>query len=150
MVHKRKLVLFATLTVLLPLILGGAIYYLLSPQVFFVQILDGFLGIKRIEPIVALSKLPAGIRYYFTDFLWAFALCGAVFLITKDSRYAIPACLISSIGLGICLELCQSSGIVSGTFDLGDIAAEGLGSLCEAIIIIYFWRDIDEKENKVD
>ena len=138
---KRKLIKVGILFVVLPLSLGGILYYLLCPDVFFVRHVDSFLGIYRFSDSLSIfPTLSRFLRNYFFDFIWAFALTNSLYLILGNNAWSCLTSIICSVFLGSAMEILQLTGVTTGTFDVWDIAAEAVGAVTGAIIIKQTWR----------
>ena len=116
---------FILLNVIAPVLIGAILYYLFFPEAVFVRLIDNLLGSSYHIPVNVDNILIKLIRFYFLDFLWAYALMSAVILIFKnDSR----VCVIILI-FEIVLELIQLLPSIRGTFDVCDIGIEILASI---------------------
>ncbi len=132
--------------VIIPMIIGCVLYALLYPDVWFVNILDDLLGIKRNNDNLNVA-IPQIFRFYFFDVLWAFALMNSLLLITStDNKFHVLP-LTCTVLLGALLEMLQLSGCIMGTFDFFDMVAEFVGALLANLIFYYAWRDYSYEEN---
>lgn len=116
---------FILLNVIAPVLFGAILYYLFFPDAVFVRLIDNLLGSSYHIPVnvdIILIKL---IRFYFLDFLWAYALMSAVILIFKNDSRVFVIILIFEI----VLELIQLLPSIRGTFDVCDIGIEILASI---------------------
>lgn len=125
--------------ILLPLILGLGIYLLYRPDTYVSRAIYGLWHGSAVRPPIAPGKwgqrLTAFIRNYSCDMLWAYALTFSCALILGAEDRQLLLCA------GICLlfelmtELLQKGQLLSGTFDLGDIALEFLTTAAAVMII---------------
>lgn len=145
---KKKVSLFI-LTVLLPLFAGLTVYLLFRPSAGISEFFYTLLGFPQLHVIAPNSVFGDLIRFYLCDFLWAFSLTSALCLLLDKKRFAPVLALLICVVLGSALEICQGSGITSGTFDFLDIIAELIGSALSLIIlhIIFYGGKKNEKSN---
>ena len=117
---------FILLNVIAPVLIGAILYYLFFPEAVFVRLIDNLLGSSYHIPVnvdnILIIKL---IRFYFLDFLWAYALMSAVILIFKNDSRVFVIILIFEI----VLELIQLLPSIRGSFDVCDIGIEILASI---------------------
>ena len=137
---KSKQIKAGILFVILPLLIGGSLYYLLCPNVLFVKRLDALFCINRSADTGHKSFLIFFLRNYFFDLLWAFALTNALSLIFNNNARLLLTSVLLSILLGSLMEVLQFVGLTAGTADFYDIAAEAAGAIVGALIIKNFWR----------
>ena len=143
--------IFLTLNIICPVIIGAFIYYLISPDVFFVKKIDALIGgvinihIPPIENVF--FKL---IRNYFLDMMWGYALVFALFYIIGNNAVKIGKIFWIAFLFSAIMEIIQIAPLVQGTFDIFDICVEFLAEVIAAIIIYktYSREELkDEKEN---
>ena len=116
---------FILLNVIAPVLFGAILYYLFFPDAVFVRLIDNLLGSSYHIPVNVDNILIKLIRFYFLDFLWAYALMSAVILIFKNDSRVFVIILIFEIFL----ELIQLLPSIRGTFDVCDIGIEILASI---------------------
>ena len=116
---------FILLNVIAPVLIGAILYYLFFPEAVFVRLIDNLLGSSYHIPVNVDNILIKLIRFYFLDFLWAYALMSAVILIFKNDSRVFVIILIFEIFL----ELIQLLPSIRGTFDVCDIGIEILASI---------------------
>ena len=116
---------FILLNVIAPVLFGAILYYLFFPDAVFVRLIDNLLGSSYHIPVNVDNILIKLIRFYFLDFLWAYALMSAVILIFKNDSRVFVIILIFEI----VLELIQVLPSIRGTFDVCDIGIEILASI---------------------
>jgi len=113
--------------IVLPILLGTLIYLVFSPDAYVTRAFWYVLHVGNPFAQVKLSEMPWGIRllrYYLSDFLWAVALMQSVILILgKENRLLAGA--IGTVFCFIC-ELTQLINTIPGTFDVRDLAMEGI------------------------
>ena len=119
---KKEVIL---LNVIAPVLFGAILYYLFFPDAVFVRLIDNLLGSSYHIPVNVDNILIKLIRFYFLDFLWAYALMSAVILIFKNDSRVFVIILIFEI----VLELIQLLPSIRGTFDVCDIGIEILASI---------------------
>lgn len=115
---------------IIPLIIGGGLYYLFCPQVLFVKQLDLLFGVGFHVSQIRNSFFMV-FRNYFFDFVWAYSFSSAVSAISENKviRLSIPIIFVSV------LEVMQMFIPKWGTFDLIDIIIEVIASL---IVWLFF------------
>ena len=116
---------FILLNVIAPVLIGAILYYLFFPEAVFVRLIDNLLGSSYHIPVNVDNILIKLIRFYFLDFLWAYALMSAVILIFKNDSRVFVIILIFEI----VIELIQLLPSIRGTFDVCDIGIEILASI---------------------
>ncbi len=126
--------LFYLLNIIVPIVIGGAFYYVSLPNVRFVRIIDHFL------PRVVLWKYHEELwiiklfRNYALDMLWAYALVFAVYLVL-GSNTALWKVLTGVFFFSVMMESLQVSPAIRGTFDVWDLVAEIFAEIIAVIII---------------
>ena len=135
--NKRKTIVIDWLLILVPLVLGAAIYICLSPKTYISILFWKVLGIDNPFHKIKMSEMPGMVRFvrfYLCDFFWAFALFQAVFMVAGKKRLIV----MTTISLVFCvsLEVLQMTSLIPGTFDFFDILAEALaGGIATASVI---------------
>ena len=131
----HKYYIFFMVCVLLPLLLGGILYYIFCPNVFFVKCIDSVTEIEvHLRPDMN-NLIMRLVRFYGFDIIWAFSFTNMFFILVSilhnwRNRYIlIPIVFVSSI------ELLQKTDIMHGTFDYIDIVVQIIGSLFAMVII---------------
>ena len=131
----HKYYIFFMVCVLLPLLLGGILYYIFCPNVFFVKCIDSVTGIEvHLRPDMN-NLIMRLVRFYGFDIIWAYSFTNMFFILVSilhnwRNRYIlIPTVFVSSI------ELLQKTDIMHGTFDYIDIVVQIIGSLFAMVII---------------
>lgn len=132
------------LNIICPVIIGAFIYYLISPDVFFVKKIDAVIG-----AIINIHITPTGnffklVRNYFLDMLWGYALVFALFYIIGNNAVKIGKILGIAFIFSAAMEFIQISTFIQGTFDIFDIGVEFLAEIVAAFIInkIYLREEI--------
>ena len=123
------------LNIICPVIIGAFIYYLISPDVFFVKKIDAVIG-----DVINIHITPAGnffklVRNYFLDMLWGYALVFALFYIIGNNAVKIGKILGIAFIFSAAMEFIQISTFIQGTFDIFDIGVEFLAEIVAAFII---------------
>ncbi len=137
MVHKRSL--FLIINIIIPLVMGGLIYCITSPDTIFVRTLR--ITIFR-GAITQATFVPVGlgmfIRFYFLDMLWGYALVFALVLLWGNSAEVLR-CFLIAVAFSVVMESLQLVPAVLGTFDLLDILAEVVAEGAAALFIKSFY-----------
>lgn len=116
--------------------IGALTYYVISPDVIFVQQIDSFLGIDNHGYDIAhASSAIRFVRLYFLDMTWGYALVFALYLLTGNNTADLIKLLILAIAFSAVLEFLQITSLVKGTFDVIDIVAEALAEMVAVFII---------------
>ncbi len=122
--------------VVLPLVVGGLLYYIFCPEVIFVKKLDSFANINaHVKMSGALAKPLRIFRNYFFDLLWAYALASMIYLFIENNARAGIWSICGATLFGALLEVFQLFGVSLGTFDFWDIFIECGGAVAGVIII---------------
>lgn len=106
--------------VVAPISLGAFFYYLFSPDTIFVKWIDSLFGVSYhilLHPDFAVLKM---IRFYLPDFLWAYALMGAVACFCGYEKVYFYSVILFEV----LLEMLQMLPGPQGTFDICDIFIE--------------------------
>lgn len=118
---------FFVINIFLPLLIGGSLYYVVFPDVLFVQKIDELLGFGlHVELNIQNIGVLRWCRNYLFDILWSYALTFSLYVIFEDEhgnanlKRILSAVVIFSIGM----ELLQAFQFVTGTFDAWDIVVE--------------------------
>ena len=109
------------LNVIIPIMLGGVIYYIFTPEVIFVERIDEVLGLNCHIEISSMNFVWQFVRNYFLDMLWGYALVFALFYIFDNGAAKLVAVFIISFMTSCIIEMLQLFSIARGTFDLWDI-----------------------------
>lgn len=126
---------------LLPMFMGGIIYYIFCPEVIFVGFIDKCTNnwIRHFVQTLGLSRIPISktfIRNYLMDALWGYALFATLKLILDNYMTSLIIAIIFAIGL----ETLQLSFLAKGTFDIWDIIVEIISEVIAMLIIYYYNR----------
>ncbi|MGN0411776.1 MAG: hypothetical protein ACI4FV_01970 [Lachnospiraceae bacterium] len=106
--------------VVAPVSIGAIFYYLFFPDTIFVKWIESLFGVSYhilINPDSVFLKIT---RFYLPDFLWAYALMGAVVCFCGYEK----GYFYSVILFEILLEMLQMLPSTHGTFDICDIFME--------------------------
>ena len=134
-IRKRYSKKKGLIMVLFPLLLGSIIYYLFCPGVAFVKKIDAIVGVGIHFRITYSNWIISLIRNYLLDFLWAYSLTWALFLLCDNKKYLIVFTVIFPCALGLLFELMQKTKMVHGTADVFDVVAEIIGIVVANTII---------------
>lgn len=127
---------FMILNIVLPIIVGGIIYYFLSPEVFFVKRINEYWGFPQRQTVVLVNNIFLRfVRNYFMDFLWAYALTFAIFITWGNNAADINKIVVVAFLFSTVMESLQLVPKINGTFDVFDITIEFFAELFAAVII---------------
>lgn len=129
MVINRRVFL---LNIIVPLLIGGGIYLISSPDVIFVQIINEHIG-NTSHIIDFNSEISKVLRNYIPDILWGYSLLFTIYYIWEGSK--LWNVFVAAFVFSILIESIQIFGNVPGTFDVLDIFFEGIAELIAAINI---------------
>ncbi|MGN0342226.1 MAG: hypothetical protein ACI4DO_05470 [Roseburia sp.] len=134
---KNRDRLFLVINILLSIMAGAIIYYMISPEVLFVQQIDGFIGKGfHVDAPAGSRWLLSLVRNYVPDMMWGYALVFALCLISGSDygaelrRIFVVAAIFSAV-----MEALQLIPGVHGTFDVWDIVAEVIAEGVAVFII---------------
>jgi len=135
--EELKRTAFYLLNIVVPLASGLIIYLSFRPESY----LSSFAESAGIS--IQLNSFKPGILYlfiknYFSDILWAYSLTFAVAFVLGYSRRNLVLTVIICLLFSAVLESFQRLGIFNGTFDVLDIAFEGLSTVLSAALITYY------------
>lgn len=127
---------------MIPIFLGTVIYYLFSPDVFFVKSMDSITGLNfHMKILKTDSSIFKFVRNYFLDMLWAYALVTSLFFIIGNNTASVWRIFVITFSFSVIIEILQTTSAAKGTFDLCDIAVEFLAEIAAVFIIKkYFVR----------
>lgn len=125
---------FCTLNALLSVLIGAVIYYLFRPNTLFLT----WLHINSLSPDIS-YKDDIGILNHLPDFLWSYSLSFALYRQHFPSIRKAAFLSFITIVFGGVWEILQFSSYVSGTCDIFDIVAYGVGSIT-ALCIYYLFK----------
>lgn len=139
-----------------PILFGAVLYFILCPNVWFVERLqellckwsflfwrgngswmiseeDGVSGTMRWAEVFLTTSTGRFIRNYLFDFLWGYSLAAGIKWILGDSiRYERVLALLFIFSL--VMEGLQLFTAIAGTFDIWDVASEVLAGIIFLII----------------
>ena len=139
---NKKAKISILLNIIIPLVLGGLIYYCYSPNVIFVQKIDALLGFAHHPFQLSVDAMPVKIiRNYLLDALWGYSLIFTIFLIigNKTANENLVG-LVGAVFAGL-MELLQLTPLMNGTFDIMDIFVELVAIFIAVFIIKILRRD---------
>lgn len=134
--YNYKKYLFLILNTIVPLISGLAIYIFMKSGTF-INTLSGVDFHYIPKTVFGLF-----IVNWFCDFLWAYALVFALYIVLSPFKSKLLFSCVISVLLGLILEILQGVNILSGTFDWWDIIIE--------IVAVIIAMSIINKTNKKD
>ena len=115
------------------MIIGSLIYYLISPEVIFVEKISSMTGWK--VNIGYENNVIKIIRSYVPDILWAYALMFSLVVITGNKTAGIWKMYIVAVLFSTIIEMLQLTGMFKGTFDIVDIIVELMAEIIAVFII---------------
>ena len=131
MMPKKRLSLILALSALC---CGLILYVLLREETYIAKLFRCIPLVTEVQ-----NKLNccsnAFLKYYLSDFLWAFSLCCALHYVYPTKRWIGWICAGITSGAGILWEGMQYYGIVSGTGDILDGVAYLLAGLLATTIL---------------
>lgn len=140
---------FLVINILAPLIVGAVIYYIISPEVLFVQRIDAFAGKElHIRGIDYSNIVFRFVRNYGLDMLWGYAYVFALFFVFDSNAAGLMKILLVSFVFAAVMEILQLTSIVEGTFDVIDICVEFLAEVAAVFIIKTYCLRGGSKENE--
>jgi hypothetical protein len=144
-VKKNRKYYFLIMNILAPILIGAAVYYVISPNVIFVQQLDSLLG-NGIHVNTVSSNLFAMrfVRNYLLDMMWGYALVFALYLFTGNNTAEIRKIFIIAVIFSAVMEILQLTSIAKGTFDVFDIIVEFLAEATAVFIIKKHYSEEEE------
>ena len=142
---KNRKYYFLIMNILAPILIGAAVYYVISPNVIFVQQLDSLLG-NGIHVNTVSSNLFAMrfVRNYLLDMMWGYALVFALYLFTGNNTAEIRKIFIIAVIFSAVMEILQLTSIAKGTFDVFDIIVEFLAEATAVFIIKKHYSEEEE------
>lgn len=133
---NSKNIIFRLINVVVPILLGGILYYIFCPDVSFVNAIDEAMGAGfHIRAQNTNNELYQFIRFYAFDFAWAYAMSNALSIFLDNDLRPNPFSMVITIVIGIILELMQLWGVTIGTYDFRDVFSESLGAMVGTFII---------------
>ncbi len=136
--EKRKAVIVFSSAVIVPLLLGTAIYLLFAPSVFlsrFIAALFPFANLSGFGSLLPKNAFTVFLRGWFCDMCWAFSLESCVLLILPKSKRFFYLSFAVSVSFSLFIELLQKYGVIAGVFDVFDMIVETLAVLSAGFII---------------
>lgn len=137
---------FFIFNVIVPLLIGAIIYYVFFPETIFVKCLDKLLDISYHIPLKPENVFAKGIRFYFLDFLWAYALMSfVVWLFGYERKIVIMIVLFE-----VLMELVQLFPGIKGTFDVCDIGIEIIANIPVILFSRRGFNNEKDESNRID
>ncbi len=124
---------FMYINISVSMIIGSLIYYLISPEVIFVEKISSMTGWK--VNIGYENNVIKIIRSYVPDILWAYALMFSLVVITGNKTAGIWKMYIVAALFSTIIEMLQLTGMFKGTFDIVDIIVELMAEIIAVFII---------------
>ena len=124
------------MNILVPIIIGAAIYYVISPNVIFVQQLDSLLAREiHVNTAYSNTSIIRFVRNYLLDMMWGYALVFALFFVMGNNTADLKKIFLPAFLFTLAMEFLQLTPIAHGTFDLWDIFVEFLAEAVAVFII---------------
>ncbi|MGN0320491.1 MAG: hypothetical protein ACI4D1_06235 [Lachnospira sp.] len=124
------------INIILPIMTGAVIYYIISPDVVFVQRIDAFIGTgMHAGEQAARNAVTVLIRNYLPDILWAYALTFSILFATGNNAAHLRGIFLTAASFSTVMEILQLTPLVKGTFDVADIIVEVVAELVAVFII---------------
>lgn len=123
------------LNIIAPLLMGVSIYILFRPDAYISNRFLSFLKIHTETNTISSGRFVRALCNYVPDFLWAYSLTFTTALIFGQSFIERVQAFFVCIVFETAIELLQRFGLISGTFDVWDIAAEAAASLSALALI---------------
>jgi hypothetical protein len=131
---KKRIFLFAN--IFFPLFIGTAIYFLTSPDVVFVEVINRIWGMYTLlDQSIVNEGIGLFIRYYLMDMFWAYALVFALYVAIGNTAARTEMAIGIAIVFSVAMEVIQLSPIIPGVFDVLDILVEIIAGAFAAYII---------------
>lgn len=136
-VQKQNIIII--LNIVLPIFLGGILYYLMSPEVIFVKALNDFFEVDFY--VLSINKKSIGFRFirnYFLDMLWGYSLVFALFWTNGNNTADIKKVFLIAFVFSAIIEISQITYAVKGSFDIYDIVVEFFAEVFAVFIINFY------------
>lgn len=135
--YTRKTRSHLLYNIIIPILIGALIYFLTSPDVFFVKAASAFFKLSDRFIVTNFGNLLIRyVRNYIPDMAWGYALVFSLYAIAgSQTEKGIYALGFIAIVFSAAIEILQISPIIRGTFDLWDIATELLTEVTAVFII---------------
>ena len=124
------------LNVVVPVATGAVLYYLISPDILFTDIIDRYLHLNFHIEIPTDNNIAMILRYYIFDILWAYSLTWALLYCLNPTNDQLSRLFVTCTIFECVLEGIQTLAVVPGTFDPSDIIVE----ICVSIIVMGIYR----------
>ncbi len=142
MKDKRTCITMILINILLPLLIGTAVYPILNPCTYIGELMGHLPFVSGSGRFLEAAVGRAGvfIRNYAADMAWAYAFAFSICLITGSEKKVQRRCLVICVMIEFLLELAQYVHIISGYFDWMDLVLEMVMNVCAYIIWSYKMR----------
>lgn len=149
--YTRKTRIHLLYNIIIPILIGAVIYFLTSPDVFFVKAASAFFKLSDRFIVTNFGNLLIRfVRNYIPDMAWGYALVFSLYAIAGDqTEKGLYNLAFIAIVFSAAIEIIQLSHIIRGTFDLWDIVAELLTEVTAVFIIKKkFLREVQHEKKK--
>lgn len=140
---SRKIIMI--LHILCPIAVGGLIYYLVAPDIFFIKkartLIDVTCNMYMFPTDNALLRL---VRNYLPDMMWGYSLVFMLFCIIGNNAADIWKVFCVAFSFSVVMETIQKTPFVHGTFDVFDIFVEFLAETLAVCIIHKLYSNREE------
>ncbi|MBR6506586.1 MAG: hypothetical protein IKT37_03170 [Clostridia bacterium] len=131
---RNRVRLFAALNILVPLIIGLAVYFAVQKSTYLERVFAAMFAVD-FKPLVW-----SGWTYTFTvcwlcDVLWSYSLVFSLWVSLYSRKNAVLLSVVLALFAGVAFELLQLFGQVGGTFDVFDIIMELTAAILAAVVI---------------
>ena len=138
---KKHHTLFFSINLILPLIAGAILYYWFHPSIFLSKCIYQIIHIdisSKYRNIWQGSFLGYVLRYYCSDFLWAYSLCIALMWVREEYHRSLKQTIIICVCVDVIMEIIQLLPLFQGVFDVIDILVQLFGTaIATAIVLVY-------------
>lgn len=134
---KKKVFLIAN--IIIPVIIGGFLYYMISPDVIFVEVIKKLLYSNGVTSAGKyLGPVGIFVRFYLLDMLWGYSLVFALYFCVGDD-VAILKVFVLAFVFSIGMEVLQLIPVAPGFFDIWDIVVECIAEAIATLVLINFF-----------
>lgn len=141
---------FIALNIIIPLFAGSILYYVMSPDTIFVEIINQIISGEVHRPAIPLHNgFLRFVRFYFLDMCWGYALIFSLYTILGNNIANIKKSFLIAFIFSAVMELLQRTPYVKGTFDVLDILCETLAEGIAVFIIKYTHEEAMKNEKEV-
>lgn len=135
----RRYELFWWCGILIPIILGAALYCMMSSDSFFSSLVRRFFTVEggRSEFV---EKAFVAVCVYGRDFLWAYALVFAVSYCFRGSFKGLKRAFLIVLGFEAAVEIMKTVMMIGGSFDIWSIVTLLVGNAAAIVVVLIHER----------